>query len=119
MLESKLQAKAIAHLRKLGHYCTKVVLATSTGEPDVIACINGNYAAFEFKSDTGKATPLQEHKLGLIRASGGRAYVVNDFEMFKEIVSRLDGTLITYILEPENGADVKMEYLRTKNRVKV
>lgn len=45
----------------------------TAGIPDVVACIDGRFYAFEVKQTSGHLTRLQEHTLGKIRAAGGAA----------------------------------------------
>ena len=45
----------------------------TAGIPDVVACIDGRFYAFEVKQLSGKLTRLQEHTLEKIRAAGGVA----------------------------------------------
>lgn len=46
------------------------------GIPDIIACVNGRFVAFEVKTKTGRLSKLQEVTLGRIRDAGGKAYMV-------------------------------------------
>ena len=48
----------------------------TAGIPDIIACVDGRFIAFEVKTETGRLTKLQEVTLGRIRDAGGRAYMV-------------------------------------------
>ena len=48
----------------------------TAGIPDIIACVDGRFVAFEVKTETGRLTKLQEVTLGRIRDAGGRAYMV-------------------------------------------
>ena len=48
----------------------------TAGIPDVIACVNGRFVAFEVKTKTGRLSKLQEVTLGRIRDAGGKAYMV-------------------------------------------
>jgi Holliday junction resolvase len=46
------------------------------GTPDILACIDGKFVAFEVKTQTGKLMPQQAVRLRQIEAAGGLAYVV-------------------------------------------
>ena len=46
------------------------------GIPDIIACINGRFVAFEVKTETGKLTKLQEITIQKIKNAKGQAFKV-------------------------------------------
>ena len=46
------------------------------GIPDIVACINGRFVAFEVKTETGKLTKLQEITIQKIRDAKGQAFKV-------------------------------------------
>lgn len=48
----------------------------TAGIPDIIACIDGKFYAFEVKTATGKTTKLQDAIIRKILACGGTAAVV-------------------------------------------
>ena len=48
----------------------------TAGIPDIIACVDGRFVAFEVKAETGRLSRLQEVTLGRIRDAGGKAYMV-------------------------------------------
>ena len=52
----------------------------TAGIPDVIACVDGRFFAFEVKTDTGKTTALQDATIRKILAAGGRAFVVRSVD---------------------------------------
>ena len=59
----------------------------TAGIPDIIACINGHFFAFEVKTDSGKATKLQESTIRKILAAGGTALVVHSVDEVRIAVS--------------------------------
>ena len=59
------------------------------GIPDIIACLNGRFVAFEVKTEKGKVSVLQEITLRKIRSAGGTAVVVRSVDEVKEIVKNL------------------------------
>ena len=59
----------------------------TAGIPDIIACIDGSFFAFEVKTTTGKATPLQETTIRKILASGGTAVVVRSVDEVRAILT--------------------------------
>jgi hypothetical protein len=56
------------------------------GLPDIIACINGRFAAFEVKTPSGRLTKLQESMIAQIKAAKGEAFKVTSVEEVKGIV---------------------------------
>lgn len=46
------------------------------GDPDLICCIRGNFVAIELKSQEGKLSALQQHKLEAVRQAQGYGYTV-------------------------------------------
>lgn len=59
----------------------------TAGIPDVIACIDGRFFAFEVKTDIGKPTKLQEATIRKILDAGGTAVVVRSVEEVKSAIS--------------------------------
>lgn len=62
----------------------------TAGIPDIIACVNGRFVAFEVKQPTGKLTKLQEITIQRIRKANGRAYKVTSVEEVIKILERLE-----------------------------
>lgn len=58
----------------------------TAGIPDVIACIDGRFFAFEVKTEIGKPTKLQEATIREILAAGGTAVVVRSVEEVKSAI---------------------------------
>jgi Holliday junction resolvase len=52
----------------------------TAGIPDIIACVDGRYFAFEVKTAAGRATALQEATIRKILAAGGTALVVRSVD---------------------------------------
>jgi len=59
----------------------------TAGIPDIIACIDGSFFAFEVKTATGKVTALQKATLQKILASGGTAAVVRSVDEVQALLS--------------------------------
>lgn len=59
----------------------------TAGIPDIIACIGGQFYAFEVKTDSGKTTALQDVAIRKILACGGKAYVVRCVEEVRAILN--------------------------------
>lgn len=58
----------------------------TAGIPDIIACIDGGFYAFEVKTDTGKTTALQDATIRKIKNCGGHAYIVRSVDEVKAIL---------------------------------
>lgn len=92
MLEKQIQAKCLAYLKTVPKvWVMKSVVANRSGIPDMIACINGQFVAFEIKQERGEATTLQVWNGRQIEAAGGQWFVVNNFKQFKEIINQITG----------------------------
>lgn len=50
----------------------------SSGVPDFLCCLNGEFLAIEAKAGKGKTTALQDKNLREIEAAGGRTLVLNE-----------------------------------------
>ena len=71
--EKKLQDKAIRYLRDRGIYYLNLYGDgfSGKGKPDIIACINGKFVAFELKVGANDMQDDQRiHKLRIERSSG-------------------------------------------------
>lgn len=66
---------------------------STSGTPDILACVNGYFLAIEVKAQDGKPSELQLVKVNDIRKAGGFAYVVypSGWNRLKDII---DGLLI-------------------------
>ena len=93
MAESDIVAAILRLLRKTPNcFCWKEHggMYGTAGIPDVIACINGRFVAFEVKTETGKLSRLQEVTLGRIRDAGGKAYVVRSAAEVAAIMKEME-----------------------------
>lgn len=71
--EKKLQDKAIRHLRERGIYYLNLYGdgMSGKGKPDIIACINGRFVAFELKVGANDMQDDQKiHKVRIERSNG-------------------------------------------------
>ena len=59
----------------------------TAGIPDIIACINGRFYAFEVKTPIGKTTKLQDAIIRKILACGGTALVVRTVDEVRAVVN--------------------------------
>ncbi len=90
-MEKDIVAAILRHLKSRSHcfaWKTHGGLYGTAGIPDIIACVDGRFYAFEVKQPGGKLTRLQEATLGKIQAAGGVAVKVVSVE---EVKRTLDG----------------------------
>ena len=59
----------------------------TAGIPDIIACIDGRFYAFEVKTPVGKTTVLQEVTIRKILACGGTAAVVRSVDEVRAVIN--------------------------------
>lgn len=91
MLEKNLQSKCIEYLKKNGVYHINKYGdgRSAKGAPDIIACINGRFVAFELKvGSNGLQDDQKLHKLWIER-SNGLHYSPYTIEEFINIVEDL------------------------------
>lgn len=89
--EKKLQDKCIRYLKvkKIYHLNLYGDGFSGKGKPDLLACINGRFVAFELKVGRNDMQDDQKiHRLR-IKRSGGLHYSPYTFEEFKNIVEEL------------------------------
>ena len=59
----------------------------TAGIPDIIACINGRFYAFEVKTPVGKTTKLQDVTIRKILAFGVTAFVVRSVDEVRAVIN--------------------------------
>lgn len=93
--EKQYENKIKSYINSVGGYCVKYFGCgySTSGTPDILACINGYFLAVEVKAQTGRVSELQEFKIAQIRAAGGIAVVAypSGWQKLKDII---DGLLI-------------------------
>ena len=89
--EKKLQDKAISYLKGRGIYCLNLYGdgRSGKGKPDIIACINGRFVAFELKVGENDLQDDQKIHRVRIRRSNGLHFSPYTIEEFKNIVEVL------------------------------
>lgn len=89
--EKKLQDKAINHLKDLGIYYLNLYGdgMSGKGKPDIIACINGRFVAFELKVGENDLQADQIIHRRRIRRSKGLHFSPYTLDEFISIVERL------------------------------
>jgi len=88
MDEQQIQAKILKYLKSIGAYTIKTIVSNRKGIPDIIACIDGNFYAFEIKTNKGKVSPLQEYELSKIKRAGGISSLVRNVEDIKTLMQK-------------------------------
>jgi len=88
MRESKLQQECVKYLKSKGIYYINIYGSgrTAKGAPDIIACINGKFVAFELKVEDGVIAPSQRIHEKNIRKSGGYHFYPRSLEEFIKAV---------------------------------
>jgi len=61
----------------------------TSGLPDIICCIDGQFVVLEVKTPDGKVTKLQEVTLAKIQAAGGMGVVVRSVDEVKTIIETI------------------------------
>ena len=93
--EKQFENKIKKYLKERGCYCVKYFGCnySTSGTPDILACVNGYFLAIEVKAQTGKPSELQLVKIADIRKAGGFAFVAypSGWNRLKDII---DGLLI-------------------------
>ena len=64
----------------------------TAGIPDIIACIDGRFFAFEVKQPGGRLTRLQETTIAKIEAAGGVALMVTSVAEVKALLAEKGAT---------------------------
>ena len=89
MLESEIQSKILKHLNKLPDcWAVKVISCNRKGTPDILACINGKFYAFEVKRKGGVLADIQKVQLRRIEEAGGIAKAVYSLDELCDILHK-------------------------------
>lgn len=83
--ESKLQTKIIKYLKANGCWVIKVIVASTDGVMDIIACSpKGRFIGIEVKYGDNTPSPLQSYNVKEVQSRNGIAFVTWDIETVKE-----------------------------------
>jgi len=95
MRESKLQRDCIKYLKSKGIYYINIHGGgwSAKGAPDLIACIKGQFVAFEFKVEDNDMQPDQRIHMKRIEANGGLHYCPRTLDEFIQIIKELQNVL--------------------------
>lgn len=83
-MEADIQSKIIKYLKSKGAFVVKTIVLTTSGVPDILCCYKGYFIAFEVKTATNEATPLQKATLKRIKNAKGLGAVVRSVDDVKE-----------------------------------
>jgi hypothetical protein len=89
MLEKDIVNQIMKYLKTLPYcFCWKTHggMYGVAGLPDIICCYYGRFVAFEVKTNTGKATKLQDVTIQKILAAGGIAMVVRSVDEVRAVI---------------------------------
>jgi len=94
-LEKLYETKIKKYLKDHGCYCVKYFGCnfSTSGTPDILACVKGNFLAIEVKAPEGVVSELQLVKIDEIRKAGGFAYVAYP-SGWSKLKAVIDGLLI-------------------------
>lgn len=90
MTEKDIVQSILRYLKAVPHcfaWKTHGGMYGTAGIPDIIACIDGRFFAFEVKTAIGQVTPLQETTIRKILAAGGTAAVVRSVDEVRAILT--------------------------------
>jgi len=89
--EAKVKAKIKAILKAYRAYYAMPIGTGygSSGVPDFLVCLNGEFLAIEAKAGKGVPTALQEKNLKQIKEAGGRALVINEEDLELNILEAI------------------------------
>ena len=57
----------------------------TSGIPDLLICVEGNFLAIEVKTPRGRIAPIQHATLMKIRRAGGRAWIIRSVEELDDV----------------------------------
>lgn len=89
MLEKVIVKAILAYLKTVPHcfaWKEHGGMYGTAGIPDIIACIDGRFFAFEVKNEKGKPTKLQQVTLSRLNRCGAVAAVVRSVEDVRALV---------------------------------
>ena len=75
--EAAIQRQVMKALEKEGWTCVKLIQTNLNGMPDLLCMRHGMTMFVEVKSETGKVSPMQLHRIEKLKMNGFGAYVVS------------------------------------------
>lgn len=90
MIGSKLSAAVTNHIETAHNgYVINVIVASKSGNADLIACVNGKFFAFEIKGTGDTKKQLQDEKLNRVAKAGGYGGYVHSLADVDSIIKNL------------------------------
>jgi hypothetical protein len=87
--EIKTEKRLVAEVQKMGGICLKLTSPSFNGLPDRLCLLPNGVAVFaEIKAKGEKARPLQIHRMEQLRKLGFNAFVIDDAEKIKEMLTK-------------------------------
>ena len=77
---SKLQNNILMYLEALHYPAYNIIVSSRSGTSDILACIEGRFAAIEVKAGKDIVSALQYEKQRKIRAAGGYAIIARSLD---------------------------------------
>lgn len=86
-MSNPLQPKVIGVLEdEFEAFTVNVTAASKSGVMDVLACIKGEFWAFEVKWKSDRPSPLQKQKINAVADAGGRAYFIRSVDQLRRTI---------------------------------
>ena len=93
MREKDIERKLVRAVRAAGGLAPKWVSPGLDGVPDRIILFPGGHIAFaELKAPGGKPRPLQEVRIGQLRALGFPVYIIDDAEQIGGVLNEISAS---------------------------
>ena len=92
MTEQTLQKQIITMIEEeYKGYVVKVQVASKSGVPDLLCCVNSKFIGIEVKREESKnnVTPLQKYNLKKIQDSGGYSMVAWNVDSVRKVLNGL------------------------------
>jgi Holliday junction resolvase len=91
--EKTYENKIEKYLKSKGCYCVKYFgcMYSTSGTPDILACVKGYFLAIEVKAQNGNPSALQIEHIKQIRKAGGIAYIAypSGWDKMRDIIDGL------------------------------
>lgn len=84
--ERSIKNAIVKALRARGAYVLVTTGVSDVGTPDIIACLDGRFYAFEVKNEEGRVSRMQVHRLDQVSRASGVAAVVRSVADVLEVL---------------------------------
>ena len=108
MTETKVQKHILKVLETNGIIAVKTVIMNRAGIPDILACTKeGRFLAIEVKTETGKLSELQRHKLNNYIKNNAIAFVAyGEKDFFEKYVTYVHHKGVCPLIEAPDASDL-------------